>query len=78
MAKWSDALRHASDESELEVAYETVLKLLDDIYASYYDYHTKATKAANDHPIRIAQERSTYEGKLHGLLGLAEVGVSSL
>ena len=67
---WESKLRHAADEGELDEAYEAVLKLLDEVYASYYSYHANGTAAAGQHPIRIATESHEYMEKLCGGLGL--------
>ena len=67
---WESKLRHAADEKELDEAYEAVLKLLDEVYASYYTYHANGTAAAGQHPIQIAAEAGAYMKKLCAGLGL--------
>ena len=71
ISHWQTKLKHAADENELEEAYESVLKLLDEVYASYYSYHANGTTAAGQHPLRIEAEKNAFMGKLCDGLGLA-------
>jgi len=71
---YSQKLKHAADERELEDAYSAVLAMLDKIDASYYKYHATATQVAALHPTRIQEEATAYMGKLCTAIGL-EVGM---
>jgi len=78
VAHWSTKLQNAADENELEEAYEAVLRLLDQIYESYYKYHASATTEAGQHPQAIEEEANTYMGKLCVALGLTGPGALSV
>jgi hypothetical protein len=70
---WSTKLQNAADENQLEEAYEAVLRLLDQIYESYYKYHASATAAAGQHPRAIQEEADAYMRKICVSLGLTGI-----
>eukprot|EP00903_Cladosiphon_okamuranus_P015016 g13894.t1 len=66
----TDRVRMAADEEELETSFTRVMDLLDQVEASYREYHKTAFTAAKVHPSEVAQEAQRMRTAVCSLVGL--------